>query len=173
MSEAIDKVELNEEQIKAREKLVELAIDKINSYGLTWTIQSIEYIVNKENVTFNQLRSCTFKNADGDVCYDLIRAVRLIIQAGLVGSKQISENNMEMLKNKAYEIIEDWRNDFGYIGTLQILLIDIMEKKHFFMGTQDIAVLEILNLKNSQGDLANIMMAMDLEEKINQARAMQ
>lgn len=164
---------MTDEEIQAREELVNLAFEKITSYGLDWTFRSINYIVNREGLTFNQLRSCVFKNSKGEVAYDYMKATLLIIQAGLVGSKQIQESNREELEDKAYEIIEDWRNSFGYVGTLQILLINIMERKHFFMGTQDLRVLELLSYKNLQPDLVKTQLALDMETKLSQSRAVQ
>lgn len=164
---------MTDEEIQAREELVNLAFEKITSYGLDWTFRSINYIVNREGLTFNQLRSCVFKNSKGEVAYDYMKATLLIIQAGLVGSKQIPESNREELENKAYDIIEDWRNSFGYVGTLQILLINIMERKHFFMGTQDLRVLELLSYKNLQPDLVKTQLALDMETKLSQSRAVQ
>lgn len=162
-----------EEEIKAREELVNLAMELVNSYGLDWTMRSIDYIVNREGITFNQLRGCIFKNKSGEVAYDYNKATRLIIQAGLVGSKQIPQNDTKALEEKAYDIIEDWRDKFGYIGTLQILLINVMEKKHFFMGTQDLRVLELLSYQNLQPDLVKTQLALDMETKLNQSRALQ
>lgn len=166
-------IQLTDEEIKEREDIFNIALNKINEYGLDWTFRSINYIVKRHNITFNQLRSCIFKGKDGEVGYDLFKAVQLIIEAGLVGSKQIEENKTSELENKAYDIIEDWRNNLGYIGILQILLINIMEKKHFFMGTQDLKVLELLSYKNLQKDIANIQMAMEIEQKVSQSQAVQ
>lgn len=167
-----DEATLTPEEVAAREELYNLALDKIKGYGLEWTFRSINFIVNREGLTFNQLRSCVFKNSKGEVGYDYIRATLLIIEAGLVGSKQVADNNREELEAKAYDIIEDWRNSFGYIGTLQILLITIMERKHFFMGTQDLRVLELLSYKNLQPDLVQTQLALDMETKISQSRAL-
>ena len=174
-----DNIEINEEdkmtdeEIQAREELFNLALDKITSYGLDWTFRSINYIVNREGLTFNQLRSCVFKNSKGEVAYDYMKATLLIIQAGLVGSKQIAESDKKALEDKAYDIIEDWRSNFGYVGTLQILLVNIMERKHFFMGTQDLRVLELLSYKNLQPDLVKTQLALDMETKLSQSRAVQ
>ena len=164
---------MTDEEIQAREELINLAFDKIASYGLDWTFRSINYIVNREGLTFNQLRSCVFKNSKGEVAYDYMKATLLIIQAGLVGSKQIVESDKKALEDKAYDIIEDWRSNFGYVGTLQILLINIMERKHFFMGTQDLKVLELLNYRNLQPDLVKTQLALDMETKLSQSRAVQ
>ena len=148
-----------------------LAVKKLNSYGLEWTFRSINYVLNKENVSFGQLRSCVYMQ-DGQGVFNYIKSTMSLIKAGLVGSKQIPESNEKALENRAYEIIEDWRNTFGFIGTLHLLIIHTMEEKHFFMGTVDQAVLNHLSYKNSQIDLVKNLAMEDLEEKIRQAQAL-
>lgn len=172
-SETVGEITLTENEIKEREEILECALNKINEYNLEWTFRSINYVVKRHNVTFNQLRTCVFKTADNNVEYNLFKAVQLIIESGLVGSKQIQENNSKELEDKSYEIIEDWRNSFGYIGILQILLINIMEKKHFFMDTRSIKILELLSYKNLQKDIANTQLAMEIESKLTQSQAVQ
>lgn len=162
----------NEADKKAIEEgTFNLAIKKLNSYGLEWTFRSINYVLNKENVSFGQLRSCVYMQ-DGQGVFDYIKSTMSLIKAGLVGSKQISESNEKALEDRAYEIIEDWRNTLGFIGTLHLLIIHTMEEKHFFMGTVDQAVLNHLSSKNSQTDLVKNLAMEDLEEKIRQAQAL-
>lgn len=148
-----------------------LAVKKLNSYGLEWTFRSINYVLNKENVSFGQLRSCVYMQ-DGQGVFNYIKSTMSLIKAGLVGSKQIPESNEKALENRAYEIIEDWRNTLGFIGTLHLLIIHTMEEKHFFMGTVDQAVLNHLSSKKSQTDLVKNLAMEDLEEKIRQAQAL-
>ena len=52
--------EISEEELKEREQLFNGAIERVNNLGLNWTFRSIEFIVNREGITFNQLRSCVF-----------------------------------------------------------------------------------------------------------------
>lgn len=165
--------DLTEEQLNERELLYNAAADRISSYGLKWTFKSINFVVRNCNVTFNQLRSCVYRGADNQANYDLFRSVELIIKAGLIGSNQLPQAQSKELDAKANEIMEDWRNEFGFIGILHIMLINTMEKEHFFMGTQDLKVLELMSYRNLQKDLANTQMAMDLETKLHQTRAMQ
>ena len=148
-------------------------VNKINSYNLNWTHRSIEYIVNKRNITFNQLRSCQFKYGKNNdqVGYNVYKACSLIIQAGLVGSKQVKETDLALLEEKAADIIDEWREEVGYIGILHIILINIMEKKHFFMDTRGIKVLKYMSSKNLQEDLVNMEMVNDLQMKIQQSQA--
>ena len=44
---------LSAEELAEREQLFNDAIDKIKGMGLNWTWRSIEYVVNKEGLTFN------------------------------------------------------------------------------------------------------------------------
>ena len=171
--EIINNVENTETQKQNNEdeKVLKEALAKLNSYGLEWTFRSIEYVINKENLSFGQLRSCVYMR-DGSTVFDHVKSTILLVKAGLVGSKQIEETKAKELEDRAFEIIEDWRSTFGYIGTLHILIINQMESKHFFMGARDQAVITQLGSKNLQKDLARNLMREDLEEKIKQARAL-
>lgn len=160
---------INEEENNEKEYLKALEI--LNGYGLDWTFRSIEYTINKENISFGQLRSCVYVQ-DGNSVFNYIKSTLLLIKAGLVGSKQFKESDREALDNKAYEILEDWRSHFGYVGTLHLLIINQMETKHFFMATPDLAVINHLSYKNLQKDLGSNLIAEDLENKVRQAQAL-
>lgn len=162
---------LTEEQVKEEEAILEEAVAKLNSYGLEWNFRSIEYVINKENIGFAQLRSCVY-NKSGMAVFDYVKSTSLLIKAGLVGSKQFKESDVKALDDKAFEIMEDWRSEFGYLGTLHLLIINQMETKHFFMGTKDQAVVSRLGSKNLQRDLARNLLREDLEQKVQQARAL-
>lgn len=178
VKEIVDKikntgVELGEEQIKEREELFEKAQERIKSYNLKWNFKSVNYVVKQCGITFNQLRSCIFRKADNTTEYDLFRALELIVKAGLIGSEQFKQTQTQELEDKTYSIIEDWRENCGFIGVLHILLINHMEKEHFFMGTQDVKVLELMSYKNLQRDIANTQMMIDVENKLHQTKAVQ
>ena len=126
--------ETTSENIAENEGLYEEAYEKRKEYGLAWTINSIRFMIEKHRVTFNQLRGCTFKVIDPetkekDVIYDLYKAVNLLIQAGLVGSEQYKDTELTKLKERAYEIMEDWRNTIGFIGVLHIFIINILSMR--------------------------------------------
>ena len=162
----------NKDEInKINENTFNLAMEKLGSYGLEWTFRSIKYILNTCKVSFGQLRSCVYIK-DGQGYFDYITSTIYLIKAGLIGSKQFKETDADSIENKAYEIIEDWRNNFGFIGTLHLLIIHEMETKHFFMGTADQAVMNHLSLKKLQTDLVQNLQMEDLEEKIKQAQAL-
>lgn len=163
-------IQFTEEELAKREEKYNKEMEAIENYGLKWTIRSIDYIVENRNVTFNQLRTCTFK-AGTTPTFNLSKAVRLIIEAGLIGSNQFKSNELDKVRDRAYEIMEDWRNNYGYIGVLHILLINIMEKKHFFMGEQDVQTLELLSYNHLQEDLVKRAVGMDILEKAQQVQA--
>ena len=55
MAEEINNLNENvmtQEQIDEEEKALQEAMEKFNSYRLNWTFRSIEYAINKENVSF-------------------------------------------------------------------------------------------------------------------------
>ena len=154
------------------EKEYEYVVNKINELGLEWTHRSVEYIVYKRGITFNQLRSCLFKYGnDNEVGYNLFKACSYIIQAGLVGSKQVKETDLQLLDLKAEEIIDNFREEVGFIGILHIILINLMEKKHFFMDTRGVKILQHMSSKNLQEDLVNNLMINDLQMKMQQSEA--
>lgn len=171
-----DNSEINVEDLE-NDQLNEIeynnVLNKINDLNLNWTHRSIEFVINKRNITFNQLRSCQFKfgKNNEEVGYNVYKACNYIIQAGLVGSKQIKENDLSLLEETAADIIDKWREDVGYIGILHIILINIMEKKHFFMDTLGVRVLKYMSSKNLQEDLINMEMVQDLQMKIQQSQA--
>lgn len=161
----------NDEIDKLNESTFNLAMKKFSSYNLKWTFRSINYIINTCNISFGQLRSCVYIR-DGQGYFDYIRSTINLIKAGLVGSAQFKETDTELLENRAYDIIEDWRNNFGFIGTLHLLIIHEMETKHFFMGTADQAVMNHLSSRNLHQDLIKNLRMEDLEEKLKQAQAL-
>lgn len=162
-----------DEEINDNQQAYDKAIEMLAGLGLEWTFRSIQYIVEKRGVTFNQLRSCLFKVGEKDYQYDLAKATRLIVEAGLVGSKQDAGTNLAVLENKAWDILEKWREDFGFIGIMHILTINTMESKHFFIGQDEMKVVQHLHYKNLQKDLAQNLVAQDLSMKMNQAQALQ
>ena len=99
--------EISEEELKEREQLFNGAIERVNNLGLNWTFRSIEFIVNREGITFNQLRSCVFRNKDNEVKYDVEQATKYLIAAGLVNPKTCTPDDYKSCIEKAYDIMED------------------------------------------------------------------
>ena len=164
-------IDNNEEVARLNESTFNMAMEKLSSYNLKWTFRSINYILNTCNVSFGQLRSCVYIK-DGQGYFDYIKSSLYLIKAGLVGSGQYKETDTDKLDNRAYDIIEDWRDNFGFIGTLHLLIIHEMEIKHFFMGTADLAVINHLSYKNLQRDLGANLVREDLEQKVKQTQAL-
>ena len=89
-----------------------------------------------------------FKGKDEEVKYDIEKATRYLLVAGMINYKTVTKEDYEKHLEDAYDIMENWREENGFIGILHIIIINLMEKKHFFMGTQDIRILEHLASNN-------------------------
>lgn len=162
---------LTDEQLKENEEAYEEALERLNSYGLSWTFRSIRYVIDREGIGFSQLRGCVYFK-DNQAYFDFMRSVIALIKAGLVGSKQIQESDAKALEDRAYEIIEDWRENIGSLQSLHLMLINIMETRHFFMGMADMKIVQHLSYKNLQKDLARTIIGQDIREKMSQAKAL-
>lgn len=165
-----DKIE-TEEQLKENEDAYNKALEHLNSYGLNWTFRSIRYVIDKEHIGFAQLRSCVYFEGNRGY-FDYLRSVMSLIKAGLVGSKQVPDTDAKALEDRTYDIIEDWRNEVGSLPCLHLLLIHVMETRHFFMDMADMKIVKHLSYKNLQGDLAKTLIEQDIKDKINQAQAL-
>jgi len=162
---------ISEEQRQRNNALIAKAKDYIKQLGLRWTIRSIEYLVNRENISLNQLRACVFDRG-GNVVYDIERATKYIIMSGLI-SKQCDSDAYLSIEDRAYEVLEHWQEEFGYIGVLHMMLIEQMETKHFFMGTQDAQILAEIAVRKSLKSLEETQKAVDLQTKTSQSIATQ
>lgn len=172
IEEGIEAAKLKDEETnKLNEEIYELALDRLNTYKLEWNFRSINHVLYSENISFGQLRSCVYMQ-DESAVYNYIKSTMILIKAGLIGSGQLKSSEPDKLENKAYEIIEDWRQSVGFIGTLHLLIINQMETKNFFMGTPDVAVVNHLSYKNLQTDLVQNLVSEDLEVKLKQLQAL-
>lgn len=167
-NEELDK---NNDTEKASEEIFNHGLEILNSYGLVWNYESIDYILNIANISFGQLRSCLYI-VNGQGVFNVIKSTLTLIQAGLLGSGQYQLKDYNVIKESAYKILDDWRVKFGSVTTLHLLIIYVMEQKHFFTGRDDLEVMNHLKSANSLVDLVNQVMASDLEEKIKQLQAM-
>lgn len=100
--------------------------DIITEYNMKWTWESIDYVLNKENVSFNTLalRDGSFKN------------VRILIQAGLPKARRTKED--------AFKIMDILREEGINMDIVHIVLKDKLEKSHFFTDME--ALDDIINL---------------------------
>lgn len=162
---------ISEEQRQRNNALIAKAKEYIKQLNLKWTIRSIEYLVNRENISLNQLRACVFDRG-GTVVYDIERATKYIIMSGLI-SRQCDDTTYTLIEDKAYEVLEHWQEEFGYIGVLHMMLIEQMESKHFFMGTQDAQLLAEIAVRKSLKSLEETQKAIDLQTKTSQSIATQ
>lgn len=154
------------------EKDYTMYLERLRSYGLVWTLRSVEYVLYKENISFSQLRSCVYKLGDEKV-FNILKSTLVLIKAGLIGAKKLTEFDDNVLEDRAYEIVEDWRSNIGFIGLLHLLMIREMELKHFFIDNRDVRVLQHSASKKLQPDLVKNLLASDLEERIRQAQALE
>ena len=147
------------------------ALERVKSYKLKWTFRSIEYLVKEEGVPLTQLRACAF-NINGEVKYDLEKSTKLLIVAGLIGEAgKYNRETYEKALNRAYEILDDWRENEGHIGILHMLMIQIMEDKHFFMGEAETKFLVKMSEMNKTPDVVGTLMGQDQLTRISQAQA--
>lgn len=162
-----------EEDLAEGKSMYEKAQNKINKLGLSWTFRSIDYLVNREGITLNQLRSCVYKKENSDeIEYNIYKSCVYIIASGLINPKTITIDEYNNLVDNAKDIVEDWRFNFGNIGILQIILINIMQvKHHFFIDKKDVKVLEYMTLENLQKDIVMNTIAVDMQTKISQSQA--
>jgi hypothetical protein len=160
------------EDLAEGKSLFELALDKIKGFGLFWSFRSIEYLVCREEVTLNQLRSCVYRSNKGEVVYDVYKSCVYIITAGMVNPKTTTKEEYTALVEKAKDIVDDWREEFGSISVLQILLINVMQvKHHFFLEKRDVKILDYMSSENLQKDIIMNTIAMDMQVKVAQSQA--
>lgn len=155
---------------EANEREYVKALEVLSSYKLKWTLRSVDYVVNTQNISLGQLRSAVYV-VDGYPVFNFVRATIDLIKAGLIGSKQYKETDDEDMIERAYEIMEDWMDNGWFIGTLHLLIINQMETKHFFMGMRDLVVTSHLSSKNLQTDLVSNLINADIEDKVKQTQA--
>jgi hypothetical protein len=141
----------------------------LNSFELKWSFRSIELIVNEFKVGLNQLRGCLFE-VSGKVKYDIELATKLLIMAGLINKDKNAD--MQKLEDRAYEIMDEWRENVGAISILHLFIINVMEKKHFFMGETEGGIMSQIMKKGVQPEIYSKLMGVEAETRINQMKAM-
>ena len=157
-------------ETRTPEQTLEQARDYIKSLHLNWTLRSVEYVVNREGYTLNQLRSAAFI-VNNQPQYDIERSARILIAAGLINASTVSPDDYTNIKNKAVDICEEWRKNFGYIGVLQLLIVETMAEQHFFTNSRDAQLLTELAKTSTQTDVVQIMMAEVLKSAASQDEA--
>lgn len=158
----------SDEEIEERLELLRKAQDTFKGLNLKWTYRSINYLVNREEITFNQLRSCIFTTKKGEARVDIERAVYYLLVCGLIGLGRIEEKDYIKAEDQAYIIMENWREKVGSISILQCLCVDTLENKHFFINSQDAQTLDALALNNLQKSLALSHLAIGEQTRMQQ-----
>ncbi len=135
---------------------IKKAHDFIENLGLHYSFRSVEFLTKDCGVTTNQLRSCVFLDENGNVISSVEQSVKYLLMAGSVGANDSLRFNRKALEDKVFNIMDEWADKFGWIGVLHVLLIDIMQKKHFFMRGQEDVILS--KLAEEQTQMALIQM---------------
>lgn len=164
------KAVLSDADVKEGLALVNKAKNFISKKGLTWSFKSVDYLVNKKDISLGQIRSLVFLDNNGNPVFDLLKATKLAITAGLINKD--NKDNIEELEDKAMDIIEEFTENFGNIAVLHTLIINIMTEKHFFINSQDRKTLMYLAGVKGMEELARLHMTTDLMEAENQAQGL-
>ena len=123
--------------------------------ALSFTFRSVDYLLNVEEISMQQLRSCSFIMSDDKIIYDVDRAAILCIKAGLVGSKQCDANNIACINEKTAEIVDSWLNNVGSLSVLYLLSMEQMEKVSFFMSSVEMNLMN--EMLKSSSSLEHLM----------------
>lgn len=109
----------------------------LKSWDLHFSFKGWDMCVNRENVSLAQLRAAKFEGKD-DTITNVELAVKILLKCGLIVN---FNGNNEALENRVLECMEEWRREVGSVDILHMILIRIMEEKHFFMAGQDMVIL--------------------------------
>lgn len=141
----------------------------LDSFNLKWSFRSIELIVNEFKISLNQLRGCLFE-VSGKAKYDIELATKILIMAGLINKDKNAD--MQKLEDKAYDIMDEWRENVGAVSLLHLFIINVMEKKHFFMGETEGGLMSQIVKRNVQPEIYSKLMGVEAETRMNQMKAM-
>ena len=103
---------MNRTNIELAENVVKEAIEK---YKLTWNFESIDFVLNSENTSFNFLEKYDGGNKN----------LRLIIQCGLESHD----------KSEAYKIMDEIREKGVSPQLAHFAFVEMLKHKHFFSDT--------------------------------------
>ena len=135
--------------------------------GLSYNFGCVKYILDKENISFGQLRCAQFFNGH-DYYYDVNRAAYYLVLAGLVGSGQDTGEDHEALEKHTYKILDDWASNIGDIALLYLQLIKQLEERHFFITGATLEIMEQISSMNSYksyNELIKSMIAQTMIER--------
>lgn len=146
--------------------------DFIKDLGLHYSFRSLDFLSKDCGITTNQLRSCVFIDENGNMMSSVEESVKYLLMAGLVGADKSLRFDRKTLEDKVFNIMDEWAEKFGWIGVLHILLIDIMQKKHFFMGGQEDMILSKLAEEQTQIALIQMHVQADTLAQIAEKRCL-
>lgn len=141
--------------------------NEVRHLGLSYNFECIKYLLDRENISFGQLRCAQFFNGH-DYYYDINRAAYYLVRAGLIGSKQVDKNNTVLLDAQTNKILNDWLEKNGNLALLYLQLIKQLEERHFFMDSATLTKLEQLASKTSYKpyeELIKSVIAQEIKER--------
>lgn len=144
--------ETSVEYLECTKEAIHYINKMISDENLFWDYEGIDFVLNKLNLTFNDLRTM-----NEDTC---VRNVKSIIAAGLPDHNE----------TKAYKLMNDLRENYGIHALVQNkVLVEVLKKKHFFMDIVAMKTMDNLakcELQNEQTYLALVGDVLQtLEEK--------
>lgn len=107
----------------------------IRSLSLNWTFRSVDALTSVEGVSLGQLRTGVFTTPSGLMITDIPKATRLLLASGWI---KTASDDITVLEDKAFDTLEQFREQHGSIVILHSMLVQILTDKHFFMGDLDI-----------------------------------
>lgn len=150
----------NEESDMTKLQAIEKKFKRLN---LQFTFRGLKYVLEHENTTLTLLRCAQFLDENGNEVIDVHRATFLLIQAGLISSKQESVQDIDKLEEHTYKIMEDWQKKYD-LCTLFIQLALQLEKDHFFMSSTTMTLLKTaskLSTYSSGSDLMKSLIVLE------------
>lgn len=138
----------------------------VQGLGLNWAYRSFDALTSTLGVSRGQLRMCAFQTPAGTTITDVARATRLLIAAGWVKTAQ---DDINALAEKAYDVLEQFRELYGSEVVLHSMLVQQLTDKHFFMNDGDINKIgKVGEVFPSVTDLATAQVAREMQEMIQQ-----
>ena len=122
-------------EITAFDRMAKSVNHVTRKWNLKFTFKSLDYILNNENVSLVQCAEGIFPahgQTKSDCDYDPMRAVKLLLMAGDVGS--IGMMNIDELEGRALDRMDEWREKVGSMDMLHVYLVGLLREKHFFSG---------------------------------------
>lgn len=138
----------------------------ISSLGLNWTFRSVDALTSVASVSLGQLRTGVFQAPSGLMITDIPKATRLLLASGWI---KTANDDINTLQDKAFDTLEQFREQYGSIMLLHSLLVQVLTDRHFFMADLDIKKLsKVGEVYPVVADLATAHTARELQEMTQQ-----